>query len=175
MSSADLQVVLSVQHPGGELLLGGAGHAPQTPEVKGQAHDGLRVGFDSAQRGPLGYVPQQQRTVLVSGQQERPVPRVGLRERRDSEMRREGTTVRCEARVLQSKKTTTTTKRRSGEAAVRRWKQRGAEVITLEAPVDTRKDAAGSIRQAAAAAAAALFPTLHYTTPHFAPHLYFRV
>lgn len=45
LSSADLQVVLSVQRPGGERLLRGARYAPQTLGVKGQAHDRLRVGF----------------------------------------------------------------------------------------------------------------------------------
>lgn len=48
LSSADLQVVLPIQHPRGELLLRGARYALQTLGVKGQAHDGLCVGFDLA-------------------------------------------------------------------------------------------------------------------------------
>ncbi|TNN76354.1 hypothetical protein EYF80_013433 [Liparis tanakae] len=68
------------QLPGGEFVLRGAGHAPQTLDVKGQAHDGLGVGFGLAQHGPLGYVPQQQGTVLVSSQQEWSVTRVWLQE-----------------------------------------------------------------------------------------------
>ena len=94
LSSADLQVVLSVQHPGGEFLLRGARYAPQTVGVKGQAHDGLRVGFGLAQLGPLGYVPQQQGAVLISSQQERSGARVWLEERegdkRKEEAQRDG-------------------------------------------------------------------------------------
>ncbi|KAF3850568.1 hypothetical protein F7725_012340 [Dissostichus mawsoni] len=79
---ADLQVVLSVQPPGAEVLLRGARDASQTLGVKGQAHDGLRVGFSLVQLGPLGNVPQQQGTILVSGQQERSGARVWLEVRR---------------------------------------------------------------------------------------------
>lgn len=68
----DLQSVLSIQRPGAEHLLGRARNAPQTAGVKGQTHDWLRVGLDSAQHRPLGYIPQEQGAVLVSSQQERP-------------------------------------------------------------------------------------------------------
>lgn len=96
--TADLQVVLPVQRPGGEPLLRGARYAPQTAGVKGQAHERLGVGFNLAQPAPLGYIPQHQGTVLVSSHQERSGTRVWLRERglgvggdkREEEGRRSG-------------------------------------------------------------------------------------
>lgn len=80
--NTDLQAVPSVQHPGAEPLLRRARNAPQTAGVKGQTHDGLGVGLDSAQHRPLGYIPQQQGAVLVSSQQERPGTRGRLGGRR---------------------------------------------------------------------------------------------
>lgn len=108
---ANLYVVLAVQHPGGEFLLRGAWYAPQTFRVKGQAHDGLRVGFDLAQHGPQGYIPQQQRTILISSQQERSDTWVWLEEEGNIEGRRRDSGIgrgnmkkqcewRCERRVL---------------------------------------------------------------------------
>lgn len=124
ISSADLKVLLSVQSPRGQLLLRGTWNAPKPFGVKGQAHDWLGVGFGWAYSGPLGYIPQQQGTVLISSHQKRSRSRVCLEQREDDkrkdEDKEEG---RCDCRV---------------ESTVWCWELSRAEVIILEAPADTQ-------------------------------------
>lgn len=138
---ANLYVVLAVQHPGGEFLLRGAWYAPQTFRVKGQAHDRLRVGFDLAQHGPLGYIPQQQRTILISSQQERSDTQVWLEEE-ENDWRGGGGTSGCEEGTWKSSVSEDVKGEfccEATETTVWCWKLRGAEVIILEAPADTQE------------------------------------
>lgn len=163
--TADLQVVLPVQRPGGEPLLWGARYAPQTAGVKGQAHDRLRVGFNLAQPGPLGYIPQHQGTVLISSNQERSGTRVWLREgagvvirerRKDGEVGRERKDKEERVRAASSRKTTGTSARCRGyHAGSCCWHSEGRCGFHSSARCASSLD-------------------LYYGTPHFAPHPYRR-
>lgn len=151
ISAANLQVLLSVQGPRGKLLIRGTWNAPQTLGVKGQAHDRLGVSFGWAHCGSLCYIPQQQGAVLISSQQKRSRSSVCLEQREDDkgkdEDKEEG---RCECRV---------------ENSVWSWVEQ--RLSSWKLPL-TRKDIVGSIHQPPV-----LFPEIHYSIPHFAPHLYF--
>lgn len=68
---------------------------------------------------------------------------------------------RCECCAVGEKKNNT-------ETTAWCWKLSGAEVIVLEAPADTQRRWGLH-----SSACCALFPELHYSTPHFAPHLYY--
>lgn len=136
---ADLYVVLAVQNPGGEFCFGGAWYAPQPLGVEGQTHDGLRVGFDLAQLGPLGYVPQQQGTILVSSQQERSGTRVWLEEKEGDKSEEgwgEHGKLRCGVAALQSDE--------ENPCAAGNWE--GQRLSSWKLPL-TLREAAGSIRQ----------------------------
>lgn len=156
---ADLQVVLSVQCPGGERPLRGARYAPQTLGVEGQAHDRLGVGFGQTQPGPLGHVPQQQGTVLVSSQQERPGTRVWLKGRGVRGEKTERSVRKM--RVLRSKET------HRNQRTVQR-------LSSWKLPL-TLRDAAGSIHQPAALSLQNAITTLltllliHITAPQASP------
>ena len=68
---ADLQCLLPLQAPDGQHLLRRARHTPGPPRVQGQGHDRLRVAGDTAAHLPRGDVPQGQRAVFVTGQEQR--------------------------------------------------------------------------------------------------------
>lgn len=168
--SPDLKVVLSVQHPGGEFLLWGPWYAPQTLGVKGQAHDRLGVGFGVAKHGPLGYIPQYQGTVLVSSQQERSRPRLWLKGRKVGKKEEgQGDRKKEEERDLWGKMC----------VAVECSKTHREHCMVLEAERSRGYHVGSSHWHSEghcglhSSACCSVFPALHYTTPHFAPHLYY--